>query len=109
MPRFSREYLRHLQSPAWRAFCRKVKARDKYQCVQCGSRRHLEVDHLHYRTLGRERLDDCQTLCHTCHVRITRHRRRQRKGHRTRRSGVGTLLVLLAVLVWTVLRLAIAR
>jgi 5-methylcytosine-specific restriction enzyme A len=78
MPRFSPEYRRHLRSPEWRAFRERVQARDGYRCVRCGSRRRLEVDHLTYIRLGHERLEDCQTVCHACHGRITRQRRRTR-------------------------------
>ena len=80
MPRFSPEYRRHLRSPEWRAFRERVKARDGYRCVRCRSRQRLEVDHLTYIRLGQERLEDCQTLCHACHRRLTRHRRRARGG-----------------------------
>lgn len=39
-------------------------------CERCGISRFsviLEVHHLHYRTLKKERLEDLQVLCHDCH------------------------------------------
>jgi 5-methylcytosine-specific restriction endonuclease McrA len=98
MPRFSRKYLRHLHSPGWRVYRRRVLARDGYRCVQCGSRRRLEVDHLTYVRLGQEWLGDCQTLCHTCHDRKTRASRRQRGQQSFATLLAGGVVVLLWVL-----------
>jgi 5-methylcytosine-specific restriction endonuclease McrA len=103
MPRFSPAYRAYMQSPAWQALRLRVKARDGYRCVQCGSRQRLEVDHLHYRTLTRENLSDLQTLCHRCHVKKTRKTRRRRFWRKHGRIIVrllllGALFLCLAVL-----------
>ncbi|MEO0344475.1 MAG: HNH endonuclease [Pseudomonadota bacterium] len=59
----------------WKHFRVTILERDGYTCVQCGSRRRLEVDHiLPVRThpeLGFE-ASNCQTLCASCHTRKTR-------------------------------------
>src|SRR5215510_9542320 len=102
MPRFSAEYLAYMQSPAWQQFRARVKARDKYRCVRCGSRERLEVDHLTYDRLGRERLEDCQTLCQPCHRKKTRRTR----GRRFARRHPGLVLWLLVLLVLGVMKVA---
>jgi HNH endonuclease len=102
MARFSPEYLAYMQSPQWRQFRERVLARDGYRCVTCRGRRSLEVDHLTYVRLGHERLSDCQTLCHPCHVRKTRVARRRRGGRRRApMASVWTLglLILMGLLV----------
>ena len=45
-----------------------VKQRDKHQCVKCGSRNDLEVDHIVSDAKGGNSLmSNLQTLCHNCH------------------------------------------
>jgi 5-methylcytosine-specific restriction endonuclease McrA len=47
----------------------KVKKRDGYRCVKCGTRKRLEVHHLSYAHQGDElnHLEDLVTLCRSCH------------------------------------------
>jgi HNH endonuclease len=56
-------------SKPWRNACLK---RDNYQCVQCGSTEHLEVDHIMPWALFprlRFEVSNGRTLCHDCHVK----------------------------------------
>ena len=63
----SKLYSEYMKSERWQ----KVRARrifkDRGMCFVCGSRHNLEVHHLHYRRLGREKLEDLITLCKTHH------------------------------------------
>ena len=43
-----RQYLRFLQSPEWRAACRRVHERFNYLCVVCRGSEGLEVHHSCY-------------------------------------------------------------
>lgn len=38
-----------------------------WQCEECGEKRALQVHHLHYRSLWREKDKDLQVLCRECH------------------------------------------
>ena len=47
-----------------------VFARDHERCVKCGSRRHLEVDHIYPISKGgKTEMRNLQTLCHRCNVK----------------------------------------
>lgn len=59
----------------WPALRLMAKRRDGFQCVQCGSRHRLEVDHIKPVRDAPERafdLTNLQTLCGGCHGRKTR-------------------------------------
>ena len=74
-----REYKRHsarvTRGPRWKALRMQALDRDGWQCVQCGERRRLEVDHIEP---VRDRPDlayslaNLQCLCGRCHSRKTR-------------------------------------
>ena len=74
-----REHMRHsakvTRGPRWKALRMQVLDRDDWQCVQCGERRGLEIDHIEP---VRDRpdlaftLSNLQTLCGRCHARKTR-------------------------------------
>ena len=56
----------------WRSFRYKVMKRDKMRCVQCGSERFLQVDHMRYpKIIGKEKMSELQTLCAICHSKKT--------------------------------------
>jgi hypothetical protein len=56
----------------WRSFRYKVMKRDKMRCVQCGSERFLQVDHVRYpEFIGKEKMSELQTLCVICHEKKT--------------------------------------
>jgi len=66
----------------WRALRNRVLARDGYMCLECGSRRNLEVDHtIEPRDGGAAfpPVDGLRTLCRKCHhaktLRVARYRR----------------------------------
>lgn len=50
------------------AIKRRIKQRDKHQCVKCGSRNDLEVDHIIADAKGGSNaMNNLQTLCKDCH------------------------------------------
>ncbi|HBZ42621.1 MAG TPA: endonuclease [Maritimibacter sp.] len=63
------------RGPRWKALRMQALDRDDWQCVQCGERRRLEIDHIE---AVRKRpdlayaLSNLQTLCGRCHARKTR-------------------------------------
>lgn len=65
--RFSPTYYTRLTSPEWKRLCEQVKARAGYKCQHCLRERALQIHHRHYRTLGRETLDDLMAVCADCH------------------------------------------
>lgn len=63
-------YREYLRSPAWDKKRRKRLMIDGYACVRCGRKsRELHVHHKTYERLGRERMEDLETLCKRCHKR----------------------------------------
>ncbi|MEM1396049.1 MAG: HNH endonuclease [Pseudomonadota bacterium] len=59
----------------WKALRLEALRRDGFQCVQCGARGRLEVDHIKpVRTHPELSFvpDNLQTLCPSCHTRKTR-------------------------------------
>lgn len=61
-------YAAYLQSPQWRVFRDRVKAR---ACYCCGKRSpSLQVHHISYDNLGAERPEDVVTVCDDCHAAI---------------------------------------
>lgn len=61
---YREEYLR---SPHWRLTRKAALGRARYQCSSCGATRRLQVHHLTYQRLGRERDEDLRVLCEDCH------------------------------------------
>ncbi len=71
-PRYSRAVLK---TRRWQALRLKAKRRDGFQCVACGARGRLEVDHIKSVRTHPELafdLNNLQTLCSSCHTRKTR-------------------------------------
>lgn len=60
-------YQVHLDSYGWRTTRKRVLRRDNYRCADCGRPHELNIHHLNYDRLGRERLEDLTTLCKRCH------------------------------------------
>lgn len=62
-----------------------AKRRDHYKCVLCGSKYKLEVNHIkpclgkHAKKGCWHHIDNLQTLCHDCHVEVTRQQRLEGK------------------------------
>ncbi|MCP4481011.1 MAG: HNH endonuclease [Planctomycetaceae bacterium] len=66
-------------SPEWRARAKEAKARDNYQCVECGVAETLETDHIiELSRGGSNEFDNLQTLCKECHHLKTQKNRRRR-------------------------------
>ena len=66
----SAEYTAYLDSMPWKAKRHQAISAAGYRCQSCGVQRlhGLEVHHLHYDTLGDERLADLRVLCPACHA-----------------------------------------
>jgi hypothetical protein len=56
-----------MASSAWRRRRRQALRRAGRRCQRCGARGPLDVHHLTYRALGRERPGDLLALCESCH------------------------------------------
>jgi hypothetical protein len=63
-----RSYAAYLLGDHWRALRERFYADDSTpkECI-CGSTEDLDLHHLTYVRLGRERLDDLRPLCRACH------------------------------------------
>lgn len=75
----------HAQNHSWGYARETALKRDGFQCVKCGSKAWLEVNHIFPR-MGRGYGTGCQhhqanleTLCHECHVKITNKQRREQR------------------------------
>jgi 5-methylcytosine-specific restriction endonuclease McrA len=74
-----KDYFRHskaiIRTRRWKALRLEVLRRDDWKCRQCGSKRHLQVDHIepvrNAPTKAFEPLN-LQTLCRVCHSSKTR-------------------------------------
>jgi hypothetical protein len=62
----------YYQTKYWKSIRRIVLKRDNYQCVKCGGKVSLQVDHIWYCQLGREKIMNLQTLCIFCHAEKTK-------------------------------------
>ena len=60
-------YQEYLQSPTWQHFKRLALERAKYKCEKCGFKDQLDVHHLTYANLGKEKESDLRVLCRRCH------------------------------------------
>lgn len=70
-----RHSARVTRGPRWKALRMQALDRDGWQCVRCGERRRLEVDHIKPVRTHPElsyALANLQTLCGSCHARKTR-------------------------------------
>jgi len=61
------DYYTYIISRAWRARRRQHLNNVGWKCEVCGARKFLEVHHLTYDRLGREKRKDLQVLCKPCH------------------------------------------
>lgn len=64
------KYKEYLGSSHWRETKRYLKVIKKKKCFICGTRRLLNVHHLHYRTLGYEDGDELMWLCRSHHKEV---------------------------------------
>ena len=65
-------YNEYLKSDYWKRVSYTVKKEAGFKCLQCGSRKKLEVHHLSYEHKGDEmnHLEDLICLCHECHSKL---------------------------------------
>lgn len=61
-------YHEYIVSPEWKKIRISALKESGFQCSICKSPDNLHVHHKHYRTLGRETLEDLQVLCQDCHA-----------------------------------------
>lgn len=72
---FQRHSAKVTRGPRWKALRMQTLDRDGWQCVKCGERRRLEVDHIQPVKTHPElsySLANLQCLCGPCHARKTR-------------------------------------
>lgn len=85
------DYAAYINSHDW-----KLKRKEFFKssrfwgcCVVCGSKKRLEVHHMHYGRIGREGMSDLTCLCHKCHAKFhdkTPRRERKRKKSKAQRK-----------------------
>lgn len=69
----SHDYLlMYYKTKYWKSIRREVVERDNGACVNCGSKIDLQVDHIYYAPIGKERIKYLQTLCVFCHANKSR-------------------------------------
>lgn len=67
-PRLARlPYAVYLRTPHWLRTRGEALERAGRRCDNCGGNDSLEVHHLTYKRVGRERWADLRVLCHDCH------------------------------------------
>ncbi len=74
-PKFHRHSKHITRTARWKALRLQALRRDGFQCVQCGARGRLEVDHIAPVRNAPDQafnLDNLQALCAPCHSRKTR-------------------------------------
>lgn len=71
-----KRYSRHItRGPRWKALRLQALRRDGWQCVQCGAKTRLEIDHIESVRTRPDlawSLDNLKTLCASCHTKKTR-------------------------------------
>jgi|SRR5580704_15102229 5-methylcytosine-specific restriction endonuclease McrA len=60
-------YAKYLKSNWWKTKRKQVLKAVGRKCQRCGATRGLQVHHLHYNTLWREKNTDLEVLCAACH------------------------------------------
>ena len=64
------DYNQYMQSEAWDKKRKKRLSLDDYICQDCRCKnKPLDVHHLNYKRLGRERMEDLLSVCRSCHLR----------------------------------------
>lgn len=66
-----RRYDKHLRTEAWRQMRAAVGDRAGGWCERCGVGLLRDTHHLHYETVGNEKLEDLQGLCRPCHLHLS--------------------------------------
>ena len=63
------DYARYIRSKAWQEKRREALSHYGHRCARCGRTADLQVHHLHYRTLGNEKMADLVVCCRGCHFK----------------------------------------
>ena len=66
-------YRLYMTSKFWKRIKRERLIKDNFQCVLCGEKKTLQLDHLRYTMMGSETLDDLRILCKQCHANHTKY------------------------------------
>jgi 5-methylcytosine-specific restriction endonuclease McrA len=62
------DYNEYMKSPAWDKKRRARLKKDNYTCQDCDAKdKPLDVHHITYERLGRERMSDLISVCRNCH------------------------------------------
>ena len=64
------DYDRYMRSTAWKT--KRAEALDHYghTCTLCGQTEKLHVHHLHYQSVGQEKMEDLTVCCQGCHYKL---------------------------------------
>jgi hypothetical protein len=63
-------YTAYLLSPEWKAI-RQIKLRQSsHKCEGCLNASRLQIHHLTYKRIGREKMSDLMVLCDNCHGQV---------------------------------------
>lgn len=61
-------YKKYILSQDWKKKRQQVFDLRGKECEQCGSEHYIQVHHLNYENLGKEKMEDLQILCYQCHM-----------------------------------------
>ncbi len=76
-------YQAYLDSNKWKALRLRIIKDRGHKCQDCGSTKHLQVHHLTYDRIFKERDTDLRVVCQDCHNAI----------HHGKKRGMGSLRV----------------
>lgn len=63
----TKEYRQYLNSPEWKKLRESFISHKGSKCEKCGSESNLQVHHLHYKNIFKEKFEDLMVLCKSCH------------------------------------------
>jgi len=66
------DYYRYIKSPRWLGVKKRVINKRGWRCQLCGSEEDIQVHHLSYGNIGKEKDEDLLVLCETCHAKESR-------------------------------------
>lgn len=78
-------YFIYLQSDHWIRFKENYYKKHPRICFQCGTNKNIQLHHITYVRMGRERDCDVTPLCDNCHNELHREEKRQREQYREER------------------------
>jgi 5-methylcytosine-specific restriction endonuclease McrA len=61
------DYKKYLKSASWRLKKQELFNIVGRNCEKCGSKKNIEVHHLHYKNIFKEKIEDLKVLCDKCH------------------------------------------